>query len=746
MPKSIDAFVANATAITAEVVQAKDNEARVDNLLMEQAVAERDWRKAHDEVDAELKSLKSRRSSIPSHMLAIRERLCTELRLDPQTVPFAGELIEVRKDAAAWEGAAERLVKPFALALLVPELHHAEVVRWVDATHLNGRLVHYKVPSTIAALRQRAPRDALATKLRVKDGTPFESWLLREIDERFDHICCDDLDRFRRETKAITRAGQIKSKGERYEKDDRSSIDDRTRYVLGWSNEAKIRAVEAPAHALAGQAQSLNRDKERLAAERKALRDRLDALEELSAFRSFNDLDWPAVVVEIERLEGERRQLAEGSDMLKALNVQLSEAQQKLGEARDKLRKAQDGRATQLERKQRDTDLMSTTTADLLTVAEDERGALFTKLDAVRAEVLGEHTLKVEACEAREREMRDRLGSRIDAEAKRIERLREKITQAMSDYAHKYREETREVDASPQAAGEYREMLKALAADGLPRSEARFKQLLNENTIRDIAGFHAQLRREENEIRERIDTINASLHEIDYNDGRYILLLADRTADQEVREFQQDLRKCTEGALSGSEDAAYSEAKFLEVKAIMERFAGRKDTAEIDKKWSRKVTDVRNWFQFSASERYRADDTEAEHYTDSSGKSGGQKEKLAYTILAASLAYQFGLDRSAERSRAFHFVMIDEAFGKGSDESAEYALKLFREMGLQLLIATPLQKIHVIEPFVSAVGFIHSEDGKDGKRSMLRNMTIEQYRAERALRRAGAVAELRAEG
>ncbi|MFV0369973.1 MAG: hypothetical protein ACK5KM_16110 [Hyphomicrobiaceae bacterium] len=82
--------------------------------------------------------------------------------------------------------------------------------------------------------------------------------------------------------------------------------------------------------------------------------------------------------------------------------------------------------------------------------------------------------------------------------------------------------------------------------------------------------------------------------------------------------------------------------------------------------------------------------------------------------------------------------MIDEAFGRGSDESAEYALKLFREMGLQLLIATPLQKIHVIEPFVSAVGFVHSEEGKDGKRSMLRNMTIERYRAERALRRAGA--------
>ena len=102
-------------------------------------------------------------------------------------------------------------------------------------------------------------------------------------------------------------------------------------------------------------------------------------------------------------------------------------------------------------------------------------------------------------------------------------------------------------------------------------------------------------------------------------------------------------------------------------------------------------------------------------------------------MLAASLAYQFGLDPRAERSRAFHFVMIDEAFGRGSDESADFALKLFQGLGLQLLIATPLQKIHVIEPYVAAVGFVHNEDGK---RSMLRNLTIEEYKAEQQ-RRAG---------
>jgi uncharacterized protein YPO0396 len=74
-------------------------------------------------------------------------------------------------------------------------------------------------------------------------------------------------------------------------------------------------------------------------------------------------------------------------------------------------------------------------------------------------------------------------------------------------------------------------------------------------------------------------------------------------------------------------------------------------------------------------------------------------------------------------------VVIDEAFGRGSDESAQYGLQLFEKLNLQLLIVTPLQKIHIIEPFVSSVGFVHNAEGRD---SRLRNLSIEEYREEKA--------------
>jgi uncharacterized protein YPO0396 len=90
------------------------------------------------------------------------------------------------------------------------------------------------------------------------------------------------------------------------------------------------------------------------------------------------------------------------------------------------------------------------------------------------------------------------------------------------------------------------------------------------------------------------------------------------------------------------------------------------------------------------------------------------------------------LEAGAVRSRTFRFVVIDEAFGRGSDESSEYGLQLFQKLNLQLLVVTPLQKIHIIEPFVSSVGFVHNEDGQA---SMLRNLTIEEYQAEKSAHR-----------
>ncbi|MBD3316232.1 MAG: ATP-dependent exonuclease SbcCD, C subunit-like protein, partial [Chitinivibrionales bacterium] len=461
------------------------------------------------------------------------------------------------------------------------------------------------------------------------------------------------------------------------------------------------------------------------------LRTHKERLIRLDGFRNFDELDWQTPAQQIAQLQEELASLEAASNVLAELTARLNTLEETIGETEKKLDAEKAILARELERTDRARELLGQCETVLGAIDTSVLERLCEYLEPICLEVLGEQRLTVESTDARQQEVREWLQRKIDNEDKRIKYLEEKIVRTMQDYRRDYPAETNEVDAAVDAGEDYRAMLQALQADDLPKFEKRFKALLNENTIREIANFQSQLNRERHEIRERIDTINRSLADIEYNPGRYILLEAQASADPEIRDFQQSLRACTEGALTGSDEEQYAERKFLQVKGIIDRFRGREGSADLDRRWTGKVTDVRNWFVFAASERWTEDDSEHEHYTDSGGKSGGQKEKLAYTVLAASLAYQFGLEWGAVRSRSFRFVIIDEAFGRGSDESARFGLELFNRLNLQLLIVTPLQKIHIIEPYVASVGFVHCGDGREAQ---LRNLTVEEYQAEKQAR------------
>jgi len=722
------AFQAQRKRLSALAEGAHEADAQYQNDLTEHSVSLRQGRQEHEALSAEISSLKSRRSNIPAEQIAMRASLCKALDLSETSLSFAGELLQVREEEREWEGAAERMMRSFGLSLLVPDAHYAAVVDWVDKTHLKGRLVFFRVRSGARRDKPELQAESLARKLAIKPDSPFYDWLEHEVAYRFNVVCCSTQEQFRRETRAVTRAGQIKAPGERHEKDDRHRLDDRMRYVLGWTNEAKIAALEATAHGLAARLGKLGGLIAKIMEDQKACRLQLTALLRLGEHPDFREVDWHSLAVEATRLSDEKRQLESASDMLAQLSARLHEVGAALKITEAQLDEQKDHRSSAGTKRSIAEDLHTQTRGILDDPAYDAQTAHFEQLETSWREVLGKHQLTVESCDNRESEVRKYLQDSIDAEDKKVSRQRDKIIDAMRAYTVEFPLETQEVDVSVEAAAEYRTMLDKLRGDDLPRFENRFKELLNENTIREVANFQSQLARERGTIKERIAFINESLTQIDYNPGRYIVLEALPTPDADIRDFQTELRSCTEGTLTGSDDAQYSEAKFLQVKLIIERFRGREGLSELDRRWTTKVTDVRSWFVFAASERWREDDKEHEHYSDSGGKSGGQKEKLAYTILAASLAYQFGLEWGAARSRSFRFVVIDEAFGRGSDESAQYGLRLFAQLNLQLLIVTPLQKIHIIEPFVASVGFV---DNPEGRESRLRNLSIEEYREEK---------------
>jgi uncharacterized protein YPO0396 len=301
----------------------------------------------------------------------------------------------------------------------------------------------------------------------------------------------------------------------------------------------------------------------------------------------------------------------------------------------------------------------------------------------------------------------------------------------MSSFRAKWENLVHEWDDTMRSAPHFEALLQRLVTDDLPKHEARFKESLNQNTIRDVVSFENHLNRTHHEITTRISAINVALRDINYGSGTYIRLDMPMVSDPDIQEFRTILKACTSNTLFTTDDDNYSESRYEIVSKLLLRLRGRPEHLQDDERWRTRVTDVRNWFDFSAAECFRDTDQIREYFSDSGGKSGGQKEKLAYTVLAASLACQYGT-REDRGSNAFRFVVIDEAFARGSDESAKYGLTLFKQLGLQLLIATPLQKIEVIEPFVARVGFVENPTGSN---SMIRNITIEEHLRHRAERR-----------
>ncbi len=703
--------------------------------LEEQGKKIADQRTLQEEIEREendLISLRSRVNKIPSDFLHIRKELASDLEIDEEEIPFAGELLKVRDDEKDWEGAIERLVRGFGISMLVPEKYYRQVSQYVNARKLSDKnrrglkLDYFAVPHNFTTnnFNNEIDVDSVVNKIEIKPGAEyFEDWLQTEIEKQF-NLRCVSLEEFQRQRRdVITIEGQYK-KGKKHTKDDRRDLWDKRNFVLGWTNIDKIKAIEQHLSELQKKKFEIEATLTKLKMEIKNNNTLHTNLSLLLSYSNWNDLNWHDEVKKIAELELEKNILENSNDTLKALQEQLAMVIAEIKE-QEKKQKAKSeeigGIKTNIEDYQKEIESSRTTQQHLL---REEAEIYYPKID----ELINGGKLTFKNVDSVARELNTRYAGKNGEKDKLNDKLRTAgngITKVMQEFKKEFPAECMELSVEIETRVEFMKIFEKIITDGLPAHEARFKEMLNKNTIDDIRVFDAKLDSHSKQIQKKIEEINKHLKEIEFNKGTYIKLLHERNPDAQIREFKKDLRDCYEGILDVSD--AYTEDRFAQVKKFLDRFMSNK-TEDID--WTKKVTDVRNWFLFNASEKYLADDSEKEFYADTSGKSGGQKEKLAYTILASALAYQFGLSYGEPRSKSFRFVVIDEAFGRGDDESTQFGLGLFKKLNLQLLIVTPLQKIHVIENYIHSVHYVSNIEGNN---SQLQNLTVEEYRNEKYL-------------
>lgn len=671
-------------------------------------------------IKKEISSLKQRTSNIPSKYIDLKEKIIDSLGLKETDISFAGELIEVKDSEKDWEGAIERFLHSFSLTLLVPKEIISKVSEYIDKNFLKLKIVYYSVDikKTRYELSYFEPTSVL-NKIDIKLESVFSAWIKKQLSDKYNYICCETLEDFKINKKALTKAGQIKS-DTRHEKDDRTAIDDRRNYIMGFSNKNKIEVLEENLKEKEKQLEILSFNLNEIKKDIDKFQKNKENIEHLKRFKDFSELDILDSQNKIEELKRFIDRLKSENNILKELEKELEKIEKTYALLNTKIKKL-NGELSAINaeldkyNKEFQKNSLFLNSEEVFSIYEDDFEFLKNN-----SSFWTDFPLTLENIDIFEKKYSTYLNKKKNDLEEENRVLEKRIENYMKEFKNKYSIETRDFDSSVDSLNEYSIFLNKLLKDDLPKYEEKFKKELQENIFRHIISFRENLYRQENTIKDKIKEINDSLHSIDYSRGRYIKLIQKRTQDKEILDFRASLNNITENSM---DENNLAEEKFFEIKKIIDRFKGRVNETERDKKWTLHVTDVRNWFHFSATEYWRDTDEECEHYTDSGGKSGGQKEKLAYTILGASLAYNYGINE--EEKSSFRLIIIDEAFLKSSDESATFGLELFKKLDFQFIIVTPLLKINTMEPYVRHVGFVTYND--TSHISQIHNLTLSEY-------------------
>lgn len=697
LPETVAGFVERVEAARAHVLKAHDYrdqaERRMDQLKEQLRVSSTEF----ESTVAEVRAMERKQSNLDAPLLTLREQMAAQLGLSEDRFPFVGELLEVRPDAADWQGAIERVLGGFARSMLVNDKHYAAVSGYINERHLGRRLAYFRVLPPSAANRAPGP-DSLVRKLNIATG-PYAEWLREELKTHFDFECAATLQSFRAAARAVTREGQVKHGSARHVKDDRERIDNRDRWVLGFDNKAKLALYKEKAATIGGRISTIESDLAKARGEEAIRHEQLLQCQTLSNL-TWNDVDIGALLARVADL-GKRlaAELAARPDLAR-MDAQIA---------------AQDARHKESLKQHRDAEIryggierdiagLERRLAEIVRqwpqVVQDP--AFKEELDARFADARRELTL--ENLDQANSTVERRLNEELRALDARLGELRNAIVQRFSEFNRRWEAEAGGLDPAMESCEDYFAKLRRLETDGLPRFEERFLSLLREQSDQNLTLLSTKLDQERMDIRSRMELVNESLRDAPFGQGTYLVIETSDRFLEEVRQFRADLK----GALSHSFSAEpeYAERRYAALAALVKRL-GSQET--VDRNWCAVVLDVRQHVEFVARE-IDQDGIEVEVHRSGAGKSGGQRQKLAATCLAAALRYQLGgLDRALP---SFSTVVLDEAFDKADAEFTALAMNIFKTFGFQMVVATPLKSVMTLEPFIGGACFVHIKERK----------------------------------
>jgi uncharacterized protein YPO0396 len=661
----------------------------------------KDSEKEFSEVVKEVQALKRQPSNIPSEMLELRREIARTIGVSEEILPFVGELIEVKSDETAWQGAIERVLYGFALSILVGDAHYSAVTHYINHTNLGRRLVYYRTGRP-ELLQSKSPitSQSLVLKLNVKEGVNAE-WLQNELRQRFDYICVDSIQAFRNHDRALTREGQVKHSKTRHEKDDRRLINDRRSWVLGFDNREKLALFEKQAHDLAITIERLSREINLITEQETNRATKVIHCQTLANLQ-WQEIDVVPLLNRIDSINKQLKATREGNTELQLIHEQLERQKKLIACAETELLESKakqqnlikDFNETRRKLESLQNDPLIVPLTDYQRQEFDKRFNNFAK--KVQLDNIDPLTTEVLRSINKENE---EINKGINVCEKYIENR-------FADFKRLWPIDASDVDATLNSIPDYFAILTRLETDGLPIHEHRFFELLQNQSDQNLAALSTHLNQARKDILERMELVNESLSLVPFNQTlnqrTYLFIEASDRHLVEVKEFRQEIQQALSHAWL--DDRELAESRFLMLRKLVDKLSSQEP---IYKRWRDTVLDVRQHVEFIGREKDEGG-FEVEIYRSGAGKSGGQRQKLATTCLAAALRYQLG--GTEQGMPRYSPVILDEAFDKADNDFTALAMNIFNNFGFQMIVATPLKSVMTLEPFIGGACFVDIVD------------------------------------
>ncbi|MBO1032022.1 hypothetical protein IPV09_11810 [Tessaracoccus sp. SD287] len=641
------------------------------------------------ELVQERSSLQGRAGNVPHALHAARVKMAQVAGLDAmEHLPFVAELIDVLPDEESWRKAIETTLGGLARTVLVDRRRLDHLSASIDGVRITPRIRFQAVELGEHHEWQGNP-DYVSGKLTFKDSA-FSGWVQgRASDRDVDHLCVPSANALSGSEPRVTPSGQTRS-GSRGAHGESGQGN-----IIGFSNERRLADIEAQLLALDPQIEAV---KEKVAQVRRRLKSLGD---QKSAHQHVLDTQWSSIDYRgvdrrVGELEAKVAQFRAASSVLDELQREEDQLLVLRGEA-NRLRVLAENKLKDLQKEhghlvsQQDEVQAPIDEMDhqqSVTVSEEQQ----TYLDELFA--ANWETSDLRSFNSSMKALKSRLGDEARTALDSRRRAVSSMESMFESYQGRWRENN--LGTTVDSAAGYREILDRITSEGLHERRDRWRREFAAWSSDDLLRLNDAFETAVDDIQDRLLPINRILKTLPFGGKGVLQISHRRITNDELRQFRRDLKTLSSGLAVEMTDNQV-ETRFKKLRSFMEKIAIPEGHTKPSTSQRDRFLDVRQHVVINAV-CVNEHDREVATYDSLGGKSGGETQELVAFIVGAALRYQLG-DESRSRPR-FAPVFLDEGFVKSDSEFAGRSVQAWQDLGFQLIIGAPLDKVNALEPYM----------------------------------------------